>query len=73
MQPKVNNRYREYTVSIPADQADQLKRLARELKISENELIREAVKLRLHILGQMDAQPVVALNGEPVGTLVNAE
>ena len=43
MQQKVNNRYREYTIAIPSQEAESIKAQAREMKISEQEWIKRTI------------------------------
>lgn len=43
MQQKVNNRYREYTVAIPSQEAELIKAQARAMKISEQEWIKRTI------------------------------
>lgn len=46
-QAKVNNRYRNYTVSVPVELADEISRIARQHGRLEIEVLRQWVKLGL--------------------------
>lgn len=43
MQPKVNNRYREYTIALPALVAEQIGQRAREQGVSEAVVIKQLI------------------------------
>lgn len=59
MQSKVNNRYREYTIAVPAHLADEIRRQAKLNGVSDNKFLADVV-IKVFAEPIAEAQPVPA-------------